>query len=374
MEKLLIVEENEDTYFTVIKYLSEDAGDIQVFAAHDLDEGLAIARERTPDCIIIDLMLCCLGDCGRLEEYRKLAPGSHLPIIALTEAKLDEASRMAALDAGVDAFVPLPVDRAGLLSQVRLVLRLRSLERARFSDAGAELARFAASERRLRQERDQLATLLDNCEAITVGDQRHFMNGLRAISDLFGIRMRLPANEAESAALLDVKCRIDALILMYREVFGAPPPHGEPVRIDLGGFALELGLYLRDILLAMPDRVDIRQSGTGIMVAAESAVPLCLILEEALANALTHAFPGDRKGSISISVAPYGDQQVECRIVDDGIGLSRREAGPDVRGPGLDLIRILTAQLGGEALIGTAGGFTVIIRIPLSMAVPAQVS
>jgi two-component sensor histidine kinase len=92
------------------------------------------------------------------------------------------------------------------------------------------------------------------------------------------------------------------------------------------------------------------------------ALPLGMLVTEALNNAFTHAFPGRLKGRVRLTLRPADAGSMRLCIHDDGVGCRRVEAGL-----GIALIRSLLAQLGGSLEINSSAGlgFTLIATFPL---------
>lgn len=81
--------------------------------------------------------------------------------------------------------------------------------------------------------------------------------------------------------------------------------------------------------------------------ARARAVPVGLITNELVTNALKYAFPDDRAGTVCIRFWREGEEFV-LAVEDDGIGLPDTDAAPKGTGLGRRLIRALAAQLGGR--------------------------
>ncbi|MCA1482065.1 sensor histidine kinase, partial [Bradyrhizobium sp. NBAIM08] len=81
-----------------------------------------------------------------------------------------------------------------------------------------------------------------------------------------------------------------------------------------------------------------------ILVGADKASPIALILNELLTNALKHAFPDGRGGRLSLTVRREGADLV-AEIEDDGRGLA---TSAPVGGFGSTLVQTLTRQLRGR--------------------------
>lgn len=101
-------------------------------------------------------------------------------------------------------------------------------------------------------------------------------------------------------------------------------------------------------------------------VGPDTAIPVGLIVTEAVSIALNHDFAGVAAPEVRIE-AVESDGQVELVIEDNGTGQDTGTLGPDGRGGfGLSLIRGLAMQLGGEAVISTkeGGGGRIAVTFP----------
>ena len=91
----------------------------QVHEAATLRSGLAEAGTRKPDLLVLDLGL---PDGNGIDLIRDVRGWSALPIIVLS-ARVDEADKIAALDAGADDYLTKPFGVGELLARVRANLR-----------------------------------------------------------------------------------------------------------------------------------------------------------------------------------------------------------------------------------------------------------
>ncbi|HJS58929.1 MAG TPA: ATP-binding protein, partial [Vicinamibacteria bacterium] len=95
------------------------------------------------------------------------------------------------------------------------------------------------------------------------------------------------------------------------------------------------------------------------------AVPCGLILNELITNALKHAFPDGRPGTIRVELKRVDGDALRLVVSDDGAGLS---VGIDVeRSPslGLDLVRMLAKQLDAALEVGRTRGTCFTLTVPL---------
>lgn len=93
-----------------------------------------------------------------------------------------------------------------------------------------------------------------------------------------------------------------------------------------------------------------------------------MILNEATTNAMKYAFKDRKKGDLYIS-AHKENGHLALTIRDNGLGITLSENNSSASGFGLELMRLLTSQEGGEMTIEKKEGTTLVFRFPLT---PAQ--
>jgi DNA-binding response OmpR family regulator len=114
---LLVEDEVKLAKFIELELSSEG---YQVSVAHDGMTGLTLARESSPELIVLDWMLPGLSG---LEICRRLrSTGNKVPVILLT-ARDEVSDRVAGLDAGADDYVVKPFSIEELLARIRAHLR-----------------------------------------------------------------------------------------------------------------------------------------------------------------------------------------------------------------------------------------------------------
>jgi DNA-binding response OmpR family regulator len=117
MTRILVVDD-EPTLVGTMKFNLEKEG-YEVITATAGEQGLAAARESTPDLILLDLMLPGLHG---FEVCRILRHEMSVPIIILT-ARSDEVDKIVGLELGADDYVTKPFSMKELLARVRARLR-----------------------------------------------------------------------------------------------------------------------------------------------------------------------------------------------------------------------------------------------------------
>jgi two-component system phosphate regulon response regulator PhoB len=111
MARILVIEDEADIR-QVLEYNLRQAGH-DVTGVERGNAGLALARERPPDLVLLDLMLPAMKADARLR---------HVAVIMLT-AKGSEIDRIVGLELGADDYVTKPFSVREVLLRVQAVLR-----------------------------------------------------------------------------------------------------------------------------------------------------------------------------------------------------------------------------------------------------------
>jgi DNA-binding response OmpR family regulator len=145
MPTILVVDDEPQIAAIARDYLTR-AG-FSVTVATDGARALAIAKEKRPDLVVLDLGLPRLDG---LEVARALRRESDVPIIMLT-ARVDETDRLRGFEVGADDYITKPFSPRELVARVSSVLR-----RARYDPARASrftVADLAIDSAKMRVER-----------------------------------------------------------------------------------------------------------------------------------------------------------------------------------------------------------------------------
>jgi CheY-like chemotaxis protein len=119
LAKILLVEDDEMNRDMLSRRLIKR--DYDVLIAVDGEEGVRMAREETPDLILMDMSLPGIDGWTATRTLKDEAETRVIPIIALT-AHAMAGDREKAMEAGCDDFDTKPVDLARLLGKMEALL------------------------------------------------------------------------------------------------------------------------------------------------------------------------------------------------------------------------------------------------------------
>ena len=121
---ILIVDDNPAN--VEIFQMRLEANGYDIITATDGQAGLAMASEKQPDLILLDIMMPKMDG---IEVCRRIRADESLPFmpIIMVTAKTDSKDIVAGLEAGADEYLTKPVDHAALVARVKSMLRIKSL-------------------------------------------------------------------------------------------------------------------------------------------------------------------------------------------------------------------------------------------------------
>ena len=157
---ILIVDDNL-TNLDILQARLE-AHNYKILTATDGKAGLAMAKEKQPDLILLDIMMPKMDGIEVCQHLRADSSLPFMPIILVT-AKADPKDVVAGLEAGGDEYLTKPVDHAALVARVKSMLRIKALHDTVLEQSAkleAQSAQLAEWNRTLEQQvAEQLAKL-----------------------------------------------------------------------------------------------------------------------------------------------------------------------------------------------------------------------
>ncbi len=257
-----------------------------------------------------------------------------------------------------DALSRFSSDDARIMEQlaIQVVLALKLLEQAEehrhalaLLDSyamGQRTSKHDLSEEHGRRERAEgsefaVRQTLVFKEAAVVEAHHRVKNTLQIAASLLSLQSRATASAEVRAALDESHRRLHLLAkvheLLYRNIDSTQEIH-MPHLLRVMGDALRQSFAERSAF------VRLQMTSQQIMLPPGEAIPLALLVNEAITNAYKHAFPNNACGEITVDLSCAPQKSLVLRIADSGIGM---RPGRAENGLGLKLIRRFAAQLHG---------------------------
>ncbi|MBT0607386.1 tetratricopeptide repeat protein [Aequorivita echinoideorum] len=165
-------------------------------------------------------------------------------------------------------------------------------------------------------------------------------NNLEMVKSLIALQSAQLTDTASKEAMLASQNRVQSMGIIHQKLY-----QGNNLgAIEMKDYFLNLGEGVLDTFNA-EQKVRIECAMDELNLDVDTAVPIGLIVNELLTNALKYAFPDGNSGKIDISLKHEKDA-LQLRVSDNGIG-KMEGAVPKGTGFGTQLIRLLTQQLNG---------------------------
>jgi len=208
---------------------------------------------------------------------------------------------------------------------------------------------------RRKQAEANLEKALSEKQGLLKELQHRAKNSFAMITSLISLRENASQDQAAREALEEVRTRVNALSDLYDMLFTA-----DTVTEVL------LDAYCVKVLSSFPFPSNVRvvQSYEPIIVPVKIAAPLGLILIELLTNAVKHAFPGGRYGTVSVSLHRVAEEIILV-VKDDGIGLPPEFDPAQSNSLGLSLVQGLSRQIQGSFQLERVEGSRGVVKFPL---------
>ncbi|MDE3251548.1 MAG: hypothetical protein KGO92_02005 [Bacteroidota bacterium] len=168
-------------------------------------------------------------------------------------------------------------------------------------------------------------------------------NNLQVISSLLNLQANSLQDSKATEALRDSYERIKAISLIHQKLYGFE----ETASIPLKEYILALFSDLKMVYAATNIDLICNTEPENVSLDVESAVPLGLILNEIITNALKYAYPEKRAGILHIHFRELANETYALEVKDDGVGLPENFDPELSASLGFRIIRELSRQLAG---------------------------
>jgi two-component sensor histidine kinase len=319
------------------------------------------ARDGTPHSWSVELLEPGLHLLVGLSDEQTLQTARRTFRQRLIELTLFLLACLAAILVGVERGVSQPLRR--LAERVRVwtpghpyVPRARDDEPVEVRDLDRALSAAASA---LQGREQSLSAALQQRDLLMAEMHHRVKNNLQIVASLLSLQADRVRDEAARREFALARDRVRALATLHRHLHTTQTVQ----RVALRPFLDELSGQLSEALGGRDSAVVIRIDADDVELGADQSISVALLLTEAVSNAMLHAFPDGRPGTITICLRVV-DNEVLLRVIDDGIGLGARTPAGD--GLGHQLIQGFASHLGGAADITSDEGTCVSVRFPLS--------
>jgi PAS domain S-box-containing protein len=221
-------------------------------------------------------------------------------------------------------------------------------------------AKVMRDETEHRRTDEQIRASLKEKEALLKEIHHRVKNNLQVIISLLGLQSQHISDES-TRTLFDEACnRVRAIGRIHELLYNSR----DLARVDFEAYLHRLGRDLFSFYGVDRERIRLTIEAGSADLEIDQAIPCALIVNELVTNAVKHAFPGGRSGTIEVSLK--GPPERECILVvaDDGVGLPEQLNFNETNSLGLQLVPVLAEQLHGRVHLDRSRGTRFEISFP----------
>ncbi len=184
-------------------------------------------------------------------------------------------------------------------------------------------------------------------------------NNLQIISSMLNLQAARSDDLDTREVFHESEVRIRAMALVHEQLYRS----GDLAHVDLARYLDTLAQQVIRYLARGNCRVDVQVDDAVREVSVDQAIPIGLIVNELIANAVRHGMAAADEGRVSVSLTGNAAARV-LSVSDNGPGFPADLDIETTDSLGLKLVQALTGQLGGRLSMTSEGGARCVVELP----------
>ncbi len=200
------------------------------------------------------------------------------------------------------------------------------------------------------QQNNSLQILVNEKEWLLKEIHHRVKNNLQIVMSLLNTQSNYIKNKEAFSAIKNSQHRLFAISLIHQKLYKTE----NTILINMSSYIKDLVGYLKDSF-DVNSNIDFKLEIEHIFLEETQSIPVGLILNEAITNAIKYAFPQGQKGLITILMKKEKNHYF-MSIKDNGVGIPDTFSIDNSSSLGMTLIKGLTRQLDGNIKIKKTDG------------------
>ncbi len=181
-------------------------------------------------------------------------------------------------------------------------------------------------------------------------------NNLEVVSGLLALQSAKMDDPTMQEVMLASQNRVHSMGILHQKLYQSE----HLAFIEMKNYFENLCINILDSYNES-DRIKVNIEMKELEMDVDTAVPLGLIVNELLTNALKYAFPKGEKGHIQLSLENLNEDNFQLKISDNGVGKALDEKAKGT-GFGTQLVDLLTRQIDGKLMQDVSKGTMILIN------------
>jgi len=215
-----------------------------------------------------------------------------------------------------------------------------------------------SSQLALEAKNKEISEALSDKELLLKEIHHRVKNNLQVVSSLLGLQSEYIKDESALSAINEGRNRVRSMSLIHQNLYKEQNLKG----IGMKSYLEKLISGLFDTYNINEDKIKLSLTIQDIDLDVDTVVPLGLITNELVSNALKHAFKIKKEGTISVSLQEREDI-LELIVSDNGDGLETDDIDEDIASFGYQMIFAFKDKLNADLDIQSVHGTSVKLAI-----------
>ena len=247
----------------------------------------------------------------------------------------------------------------GTLKTVLLSMTILNIgKEPRLFTISRDITELKQAEDALIRSEEQLRASLGEKDVLLKEIHHRVKNNLQVISGLLDLQAHHINDPMGKEIYKESQNRVITMALIHEELY-------KNINLSQMDFADYIKNLCENLMISYGVerkriKLDINTEKTEMVV--DTAIPCGLIINELITNSLKHAFPGKRKGTISLAFRQMKNKNYLLTVSDDGVGMPKSVNINKTTTLGMQLITVLVEQLGGTLKVQRKEGTTFTIK------------
>jgi two-component system, sensor histidine kinase PdtaS len=199
----------------------------------------------------------------------------------------------------------------------------------------------------------QIRASLKEKEALLQEIHHRVKNNLQIIASLLSLQSGYIHDPQMLMQFQESQGRIRSMALIHEKLYLSETL----ARVDLADYVKSLvEILMRAYAASASVTIEVRLAPAAVSI--DTAVPVGLMLNELVTNALKYAFPNGRAGHLLVALDAEADGGITLRVHDDGVGLQPDFQFEQAGTLGLRLVRMFARQLRADVTLCSEPGHT----------------
>ena len=210
----------------------------------------------------------------------------------------------------------------------------------------------------LAEKNQTIQTALEERETLLKEIHHRVKNNLQVVSSLLSLQSRSLKDDRAKDALKEGQLRVQAMSLIHQNLY----QEDNLVGVDLPLYLAKLTDNLLSAYQLDQHQIHIHRNIAALTLDVDLIIPLGLIINELVSNALKYAYP-EKDGELYLSLQQI-DQELLLEVKDHGIGLPEDVNISQSKSLGFKLVRAFAKKMKGRLEIEGKNGTRIRLWIP----------